>query len=296
MRYVRVLGFLLTLTTVFGATGTGASAKLPEWGKCNATASGTDGRYANAGCTEKARKHGGAYAGAYEWQPADGEFSTEPGGVILNGALKFETASGARIECHGTTWSSAATFVVNGAITPLWELTGCTADGEGECATLETGYPPPISNKLERFEEEARGWNHPARLGFIERHSEPEPIVGLGFKEAYNTTTERAEPFFTPISCEQEGKAEDELGTVIIGGDRAGSNGVIGTLGPVDAMSSAYTLTYSESAPGIQSPVRFTHARSQTLRAFIHNAWEPVAFVGQLGLTFTEDWEIKATP
>ncbi|HUB37120.1 MAG TPA: hypothetical protein VL972_09875 [Solirubrobacteraceae bacterium] len=294
---------MAALGAAFGVAPTSASAKLPEWGKCIATASGAGGRYMNAGCTERARKVHDSYPGAYEWQPATEEFSTkQPGGVKLQGPFSFETSRGIKIECGRVDEFSSMYFVANGATTPLWYLDPCRANGDEWCVTLEIGgFADSVNDDLERIDQEERGWDHPSQLGFVERGTGSEPIIGLGFKESYETARKVAEPFFTQISCSPEvteGTDEEPkslIGDMLIGGDRTGGNGVIGTLGPVDAMSSTYTLTYSESSPGIQSPTRFALKKRQVLEAFVQNQWEPVAFVGQMDLAFAEAWEIKAT-
>jgi len=287
-----------------------ASAKLPEWGQCVATEGGTGGKYTDSACLDKAHSTRNGeerlYGGAFEWVPAEEEFASKSkSGLTLNGTFAFETQQGAKIECTGITKGSGMTFVLNGATTPRWNLTGCRANGgQEECATISAGsFKEEISSLLEARESEVRGWNHPSRLGFLERGSEP--LVGLGFKEAYNPEpgVEAGEPFFSPISCgpslqeEEEGvmPAENSLGTVKIGGNRKGGNGVIGALAPVNVMSSHYTLTYSENSAGIQSTTRFAHQKPQVLDAFIRNAWEPVALVGQFKIEFALGWEIRAS-
>jgi hypothetical protein len=133
-----------------------------------------------------------------------------------------------------------------------------------------------------------RGWNHPARLGFVEGKGDPSPVVGLGFK-ADNDETGEPERFFAPIVC------LGPIGTVWIGGEDKGGNGVVGTLTPVNEMNEAYTLTYSESSPGVQTPDKFAHKKPEVLKAFLHNKWEPVAFVAQFTFNVGEDLELKAS-
>ncbi|HTR89137.1 MAG TPA: hypothetical protein VMG62_03395, partial [Solirubrobacteraceae bacterium] len=87
---------------------------------------------------------------------------------------------------------------------------------------------------------------------------------------------------------------ENSLGDVLIGGAPKGGDGVIGAIAPVNAMGETYTLTYGESGAGAQSPARFAHKKPQTLQAFIHNKWEPVAFVGQFKLELEGQWELRA--
>jgi hypothetical protein len=296
-----MLGPCMVTVLVLGAVmATGASAKLPEWGQCVATEGGTGGRYVDQACTMKAKGKGEpkVYSGGYEWTPAEEEFSSKNGsGFTLNETFKFETAT-AKIECTGASTASIMAFLESSAVTPLWKFTGCTTNGDENCSTLSIGsLPGEISNGLERLEPETIGWEHPGGLGFVERGTESEPVVGLSFKEVVNEETHKPEPFFTPVSCELEEGAtpnENPVGTVLIGGDRVGGNGVIGALSPVNEMKSTYTLTYAQGGSGMQSPTRFAHRKPQTLQMFVHNTWEPVAFVGQIDLSFRENWEIRA--
>ncbi len=62
MRHVRMLGLCLVAVFALAAVAaTSASAGLPEWGQCYAK---EGGKYANAGCTEKAKKG----TGTFEWR------------------------------------------------------------------------------------------------------------------------------------------------------------------------------------------------------------------------------------
>ncbi len=64
MRHVRMLGLCLVAVFAIGAiAASGASAGLPEFGQCVAKAGG---KYANEGCTEKAKKG----TGKFEWRKA----------------------------------------------------------------------------------------------------------------------------------------------------------------------------------------------------------------------------------
>jgi hypothetical protein len=56
-----------------------------------------------------------------------------------------------------------------------------------------------------------------------------------------------------------------------------------------------YTLTFSESSPGIQAPQRFAHKKKVELMANLNNHWEPVAMKAVLNYEFNRA-EIKAAP
>jgi hypothetical protein len=277
MRYVRMLGLCLLAVFALGAImAAGASAKLPEFGKCQSV--GTGGKYTDAGCTVKAHPQ----QGAYEWEPASATNAFSGEEMALANGFTFETASGEKIECQGFRRDSYIPFVLNGAKTPLWELKGCISE-EQECSTLSIGSDPEIISNALDWLEEGRNWT--GRLGFVERPN----VVGLSFK-ANNTEASEPEHFFTAIAC------EGSIGTVLIGGERKGSNAIIGTLGPINAMTNEYQLTYSESEskPGVASPLRFAHKKPVQLRAFVHNHWENIALSAEIEIE-TEASEIKAT-
>ncbi len=59
---------LVAMIAVVAAMAGSASAKLPEWGKCEASAT-HEGKYADAGCTQPVKKVYGKYTGGYEWTP-----------------------------------------------------------------------------------------------------------------------------------------------------------------------------------------------------------------------------------
>jgi hypothetical protein len=292
MRHVRMLGLCLVAVFAFGAiTAAGASAKqVAEWGECEKVEEGAEGKYTDPGCTVKAPHKHGVYTGEYEWAQKSGHFG---GSVIApeTTSVTFETAAGHKIECtHVQAETSVRLTGPFGARTPLWLLEGCQSEGQ-PCTTISIGSDPEhVSNALYWLEEEGLAWT--GKLGIVEGKGTSTPVVGLSYTSD-NTETGEREPFFTPISC------EGSLGTVLLGGDKEkphglGSNSFIGAVTPVNQMTTELTVTYSESAAGIQTPQRFEHGKQEYLQAFVHNEWEPVAITTTMKFEISER-EIKAT-
>ncbi len=257
-----------------------AQAFKPEWGKCEATG-GSGGRYEDAACTVKAKKHKGVYGGGYEWTQLEGFDQSAEGELTMSGEIAFETAAGKRIACERMRHSSVAELIgPSGAGTPRWQFAECGSEGR-ECATQfeEEGE---IDNILQREqEEEGKGW-HP-KLGIISGKHEPTPVVGMAY-----APVER-ERLLSPIIC------EGAIGTIWIGGAPHGPNSVISVIEPVNQMSGAYTETFSQSSPGQETPVRFEDGRKAGLEAFLENRWEPVSMTANFSYTLETPIELKAT-
>jgi hypothetical protein len=276
---------LLATAALCAIVPVAASAKLPEWGRCEATAKG---KYTDSGCTVKAAKR----SGGFEWIPLEEGKVVKGRPLEAEGTIVFETSHGKKIECTGgMTEESYVPILGKNAEhpTPLWEMEGCEAEGQ-ECAT-PFAAPYEINNAYQWGEipnEEgapAPGWTD--RLGFISGKGGAEPVVGVAY------TPNNEERLFQPIIC------QGEIGTVWIGGERKSGNSFISTIEPVDQMSHRFTETFTESSPGVQSPERLEgHGHRQVLEAFLENHWEPVAIVATLTypLIRGQSLEIKATP
>jgi hypothetical protein len=302
MRHVRMLGLCLVAVFAFGAiVASGASAFKPEWGTCTAQ---EHGKYLDAGCMEKAHGKGPkgekVYEGSYEWAPTS--FSTKRRGT--SGSISFETQAGEKIECPTARSGDSMSFTPQGAGTPNWEFEGCEGKGE-QCSTASLGSPEGIViNALAFLGIGGASWN--GTLGYIEGGGGPNPVVGVSFRsentgfespEGETIAPGTPERFFAPIACSNEEPGPEAIGTVWIGGERHGGNSVIGALAPVNQMSESYTLTYSESSPGIQAPEKFEHKKRDVLEAFLHNRWEPVAWTGEfkLAVPVGSPKELRAT-
>lgn len=269
---------VLAVLAVAAVMSSTASAFKPEWGKCEAV---SGGKYSDAGCTEKASKSKGKYTGGYEWTQLEGFDQSEEGELEMEGAFKFETAAGRSIECARLRHSSVAELIgPNRAGTPRWQFKECSSE-EHECATQfeEEGEIDTILQREQ--EEEGKGWR--PKLGIVSGAQERTPVVGMVY-----TPTDK-ERLFSPIVCEAK------IGTVWIGGAQHGPDAVISVIEPVNQMSGAYTETFSESAPGHETPEHLEHGHKAGLEAFLENRWEPVAMTADLFYTLEKPIELKAT-
>src|SRR5271163_1176486 len=100
MRHIRILGAgLLAVFALAAVAASAVQAETLEWGTCYETPHGSGGRFANAGCTEKAEHKQGTYLGEYEWErrEPEGKVHLEP--MTMEGNVKWETAAGEKIEC-----------------------------------------------------------------------------------------------------------------------------------------------------------------------------------------------------
>jgi len=316
MKHVRMLGLALCAVFALGAlTAAGASAKLPELGECKAVEGGVGGRYLDAACTEKAARKQKVFQGGYEWSSLVTTVANRRRGVT--GHITFELADGEKIECASVRSNDHYEFSATGlAKTPTLDLGECTNEGK-QCSTASIGsQEETIQNTLARFEEEGRGWE--GQFGLIEGKGGPSPVAGLQIA-AYNHGWEgevEGEPFvippgtpesvYTPVVCgdpeiETQEEQEKGIGTVLLGGDTerkyAKHNAWIGQIGPVNQMTESLTITYGESAPGIQAPQKFEHGRTAQLQAFHRNRWEPVAVTGELNIAIEPERyvELKAS-
>jgi hypothetical protein len=300
VRHVRMLGVCVVAAFAVAAVAAAcaSAAKLPEWGKCEATAGNTGGMYADAGCTVPVKKVNGGYLGGYEWTSNLSHHQTPElvgsnGRGATTGSWTFETAAGTKIECSGLGRESETRLLApKNQRTPLLEFEECKSAGAGggECGTPDAsifGEEGDITNNPEWFEEEIEpgvipGWA--SSLGFIAGKDTSTPTVGVTYG-----ARNRGEKLFEPVVCKS-----NELGTVWIGGERKGGNSFISTISPVDQMSATYTQVSNESAPGVQSPERFQTGKQHVLQAFIHGHWEPLAITGHITYELEEPVEIKA--
>jgi hypothetical protein len=222
-------------------------------------------------------KHG-VRTGAYEWHPvtstlSSGERETPPE-LTMEGAIKFETASGKSISCNTLAVSSELTLTgPQTQRTPLWVFNGCESEGL-PCKAAHSPEQGEIENTYAWFEEPAEeglpvpGWR--GQLGFITRGASP--VVG----NQYSVLND--ERLFEPIVC------QSSLGTVWIGGEHNGGD--------------AFSETYAQSAPGTPSVSRLVNHRKVYIEAFFDQHWEPVAITATFTFGFEggRAVEIKAIP
>ncbi len=251
MRHVRVLGpCLVAVFAIAAIAATSASAGLPEFGECYAKAKG---KYADSGCTEKAKKG----TGAYEWRKAakeveSKEIAGESGPGVLKadliscpGHMKAEKCSETEeenspinVECSSQ-WNygdiSGAKTV--GKITVLFE--GCVIFGSVPCSN--TGTEGRIAvNTLK------------GTLGWINKSATPrqvglllEPVVKGGeFAEFVCAVTES----HVGVAKASESPAYPPKG---------GGDGIISPVTPVNIMTKEFTQIYAVSAADENIPNKF---------------------------------------
>lgn len=284
MRKIKAIGLGLVAVVCLSAVFAGAaSAALPEWGQCLPTGEAGGGKYSDPGCTVHATRR----SGAYEWHSQEGETVLTP--MTVEGKVTFETAAGKRIQCSSVRGNSFARITApTSTLTPFWVLRGCEAEGQ-ECHS-SLSFEGEISNIYAFHEtpgeesEPAPGWV--GKLGFISGKGGSEPVVGFTY---YVKNDER---LFEPVECSAA------IGTVWIGGGRKGGDAAVSQISPVNTMTTEFEQTYSESAPGVQSPNRVEGHPKVWLDAYLENHWEPVAIEASFHYEVEEsevELEIKAT-
>lgn len=291
MRRVRMVGLcLVAVLAVAGVASASASAVLPEWGGCEAKA---EGRYEDAACTVVT--HHRRTNGHYEWYT--GAAFAEGYGVEgyrffpVIGPTSFETTGGKTIACSGGNGESRIELgnAPNEVKEILLTFTGCESEGR-ECASpQQLEGPGGITNYQQWGNEEAlRG-----KLVFVAGRGTGSPTVGLTL-ESFDNKSETAEQrrLLTAI-------CQGAIETVWLGQGRKGGNRLISLITPVDEMTTDFTQTFSESAPGIQSPSTAEHGPERYLQEFLNHKWERSAWVSSFEDISEEEAppiEIKARP
>jgi hypothetical protein len=324
VRYVRMVGLCLAAGVVLAAcAATVASARLPEWGKCEATESGTGGKYADAGCTEPVRKVYKSYPGGYEWYPlaetsklrygedsklkyTNAAFNSGIQQPVSETTITF--ADGQKISCGAL--QSETVIVLTGArtttIAPDLTFGGCRDDSShGECHTLDARYPEEITASTSAWEnglEKSRGepeygpsWN--GTMTYIEGKQTSHPVVGIVYK-----TQEKHQPFLQQLVCE-----ESEIHGVKIGGHKIGEELTL-SISPLNTMSPSFTAGLRQSE-GRQLPSALEGHSTKPVEALVDaERWETVGFettmlfptelyVGPVNHNHQrEELELKATP
>jgi hypothetical protein len=245
------------------AAGT-SDAFVPHWGRCLAVPPGEVGHYSDAACTMRTSRHGG-----YAWRPLRRGQHLGLTLSPLTSGVRFETASGARIECLAAgAEGEMQPFGPTGALTPLWELEGCEAEGQ-ECHTQGAALLGEIDDIFQWLEKPVEveapkpGWT--GKLGVL---TGPPSGVGVEY------TARNNERLLDPIDC------RGSIGALRIGGGKKTS--LIATLTPVNTMTSEITETYAESRPGIPYPANLERHDPAVAMAFVGSRWEQIAISGRL--------------
>ncbi len=293
MRHVRTLLFCVIVALAISAVSVaGASAALPEVGRCEEKAGGA---YEDAACTVKAHPKRN---GHYEWAPHETHFGAyyegdnhlfEALGSV--GPTTLETTSGQKILCadtrsyYGEEPEMEVAFTPSGSInhdTVLITFTNCKEAGgeEKECyspggSNEERGEGGTITNFEFYLEEEgARG-----RLAILSGKGTQSPTVGLLLTP--NAPSGEDNEFKRILTAECEGP----MGTVWIGGETSKKRGldtIIAQVGPVDQPTSSLTVDFEQSN-GLQKPDTY-YGHPRFLEGFLKNEWE------QLGIA--SSWEV----
>ena len=251
MRHVRVLGpCLVAVFAIAAIAATSASAGLPEFGECYAKAKG---KYADSGCTEKAKKG----TGAYEWRKAakeveSKEIAGESGPGVLKADLlicpsdeKAEKCSEPaeepiNVECSSQwNYGQITGSKTVGKITVLFE--GCAIFGTAPCTN--TGVEGRIVvNTLKG----TLGWINksakPAQVGLL-----LEPVVKGGeFAEFICSTADTQSHVGVAKASENP-----------VYPPKGGGNGIISPITPVNTMTKEFTQIYAVNAADENIPNKF---------------------------------------
>lgn len=293
LKHVRMLGICLVAALAFAAVAAaGASAKLPEFGACEAVAS-HEGKYADANCTLPVKKVYGKYTGGYEWyteeQAREGRGLTGynfGGGQI--GPTTFETTNGKTIQCSEGELQQLQIRGPKSVGEILIFLYGCESEGQ-VCSGEFEEY-----GSINDFQQWLEGEALKGELVDLAGRKTSTPTVGLTLT-SFNAGT----PLFTVV-------CEGSLGSVRIGGaggkktEKSKGNAVISLISPVDQMTREYTQTFTQAA-GVQEPATTEKGKPLSLQEYLSNESK---WVG-LGVASTfQDiaesrrvlTEIKATP
>jgi len=312
---------------VAAVAASSASAKLPEWGQCRETASGSGGKFANAGCTQPVKKVYGSYPGAYEWfslqRSATEIEEDDQTSLQYNGGegeqtdklVTYKFASGREIQCSGGLAQEAdmpldGSNVVTDA--PDWTFGECT---EPVLALENHGEPGPgggypgscrsfegLEGEITTEKEYRHGRSTPARgntwfgkTAFLGGKTSSTPSVGVVYK-AYPAK----ERFYQQILCESGGSSQPL--SIQIGGHK-GSERIVAEVTPVNAMAQAHTVTLRPQSDDTTEALVNTGAYEPV--AIEASMYFPTIYIGyqqrlagfeQPGTNYENELELKATP
>ena len=300
---------LVAMIAVVAVMAGSASAKLPEWGKCEVSAT-HEGKYADAGCTQPVKKIFkkvyGKYTGGYEWTPLveatggnDGaylEFSRFSS--VEQAPVSIELASGYSITCGEGLLHETELLLRDATSTtaPLFAYGGCI-NSEGQvCTTAGAANAGEIDDEgafFKGLEKEPGSWT--GKPTFIEGKHGSTPAVGIVYK-----TEESRGRFFQQIVCEGEA-----VHAFIIGGDKRGEE-LTTEIKPVNTMTHEYTAMLTQRG-GVQLPEALEAHSTKPLEALVNGErWETVGI--EATMVFPEaaiespnnnppkEVELKATP
>ncbi|HUA10517.1 MAG TPA: hypothetical protein VMA83_00765 [Solirubrobacteraceae bacterium] len=303
-----------------------AWAKLPEWGQCRETASGSSGKYANANCTQQVKKVYGSYAGGYEWYRLErtvGEISRgEQTELQYNeeeveqqpATLRF--ASGVEIQCaQGIGLYASMPIDGSSVVTdaPEWPFKKCVEpvrllenyeeeyEEAGLCHSFD-GFAEEITTRREYRDGEqtpAEGPTWSGRTEFLAGKKTSMPSVGI----VYKTEPGKAR-FYQQIIC--EGGERNPPLSIQLGGHKGGER-IVSEMTPVNTMSRAFTATLRPQSRGTTEalvntgewePVTIEASMDFPSGVYIgyyeRQAWEEL--YGEPNNHYNSELELKATP
>jgi hypothetical protein len=321
---VRHLGTLMLLVIVmvvvaaFGASAAWAGERLPAWGQCVHTESGTGGRYADPGCVQPVRKVYGSYTGAYEWYPMEVSPGPGDGEAILRDRLPPEQqpapsttitlADGYTITCQALMGRRSTGLFITGPLVtlsaPIVAFDGCRAtfpEEGSECFTSdfeEEGEITTLQENYNYYYGEGPTWH--GKLTYFEGRRTAEPVVGYVWE-----TSPAKERFLQQLDCEG-----GPVQTLEVGGHKRGEELAM-QVTPLNTMSEFHTLKMSQSG-GVGLPASFEGHGAKPMEAQVNGTtWEPIGFETTMlfpeteavypeaeprGVRVSNEMELKATP
>jgi hypothetical protein len=236
-------------------------AALPELGRCvkvPGEGAGREkvfhGRFTTSECVEETV----AKLGKFEWIPGPGPNRKFSGS---GGTAKLETPSKTRVICSGL--ASSGEYTGTKTATATLHFTGCELAGSGPCQSAGAATGEVVTGALA------------AELGLI--HSE--------FKEGVASTSAgldlKRQPSLLNAEC---GAGKVSLSV---------TGSVIGQITPVDKMTSAFTLKFSQSA-GKQVPEQFEGGVKDTLTVHLGSGTEAAGLASSSKLANEEKLAVKA--
>jgi len=302
----RVRLLVLCLTVMFALAGiaaASASAKLPEWGKCELTAEHTGGKYADPGCTVPVKKVHHDYPGGYEWTPlGEGHENfltySESHPVEQPSGLTIVLADGHTVKCGVLEGEDELSLTFAGSqttIAPLLRYERCVNDEGYSCNSTDSAAPGEFTTEGpwgKAWEEEEGGWT--GTLRYIEGKDGSHPVVGI----AYQTNLEHEA--FTTVNCKGAGAIQG----LVIGGDKH-KEALTAQFTQVNEMRTGYTVSFNQSG-SVQQPAEFEGKKATPLHAQLNGGeWETIGLEATMtfpevyshnGTGNKEEFELKATP
>jgi hypothetical protein len=229
MKRAKIFGLcLIALLTGSAIASAGASAALPELGRCVKVAVPHTGKYKYASCVVLAA----GSKGSFNWEPGPGALKKFEGSTTVTTVL--ETSSKIKISCAGGTFNGEYTGAKT--LTATVDLINCeNLAGKAKCQ----------SNPAKEGEiEDAVPLE--GELGFIAAGEKP--LVGLDLKAKSPGTT------IVTFEC---GKLPE-----VFHGTLEGS--VIARIKPIEKMAEEFTMTYKQTNSK-QLPEQFEGGAKDTL-------------------------------